>query len=44
MLPNRPNSSTPNAANMKNSKKKSNPRLPTCGSACITVSRRDRIP
>lgn len=42
--PIRPKSSTPSAANMKKSKKNNKPRLPTCGSACITVSRRARIP
>ena len=43
-LPSLPNSSTPRAANMKNSKKNSRPKFPTCGKACITVSSKDRIP
>lgn len=43
-LPNLPNNSTPSAANMKNNKKNRRPKLPTCGSACITVSSKARIP
>lgn len=43
-LPNRPNISTPSAANMKNRRKKRSPRFPTCGSACITVSSKARMP
>lgn len=43
-VPSRPNSSTPSAANMKNNRKKRRPRFPTWGKACITVSRRARIP
>lgn len=42
--PSLPNSSTPRAAKMKNSKKNSRPRLPTCGRACMTVSSSARIP
>lgn len=42
--PSLPNSSTPRAAKMKNNRKNSNPRLPTCGSACMTVSSSARIP
>ena len=38
----RPNSSTPRAAKMKKSRKNRRPRLPTSGSACITVSSRAR--
>jgi len=38
----RPKSSTPSAAKMKKSRKKRRPRLPTSGSACITVSSRAR--
>uniref|UniRef100_A0A915JZY0 Uncharacterized protein n=1 Tax=Romanomermis culicivorax TaxID=13658 RepID=A0A915JZY0_ROMCU len=43
-LPILPNNSTPSAAKMKNSRKNNNPRFPTCGKACATVSNRDRIP
>ena len=43
-LPNLPNSSTPRAAKMKKRRKKRRPRLPTWGRACMTVSRRARIP
>ena len=43
-LPKRPNISTPKAAKMKNNRKKSKPKFPTCGKACITVSRRALIP
>lgn len=43
-LPSLPNNSTPNAANMKNNRKNRSPKFPTCGNACITVSKRARIP
>ena len=43
-LPSRPNISTPRAAKMKNNRKKSRPKFPTCGKACITVSSRALIP
>lgn len=43
-LPRRPNISTPRAAKMKNNRKKSKPKFPTWGRACITVSSRARIP
>ena len=42
--PNLPNISTPRAAKMKNRRKNRRPRFPTCGNACITVSKRARIP
>ena len=44
ILPNLPNISTPRAAKIKKSRKKSRPRFPTWGNACITVSNRARIP
>jgi hypothetical protein len=40
-IPNLPNSSTPKAANMKKRRKNRRPRLPTCGKACITVSKKN---
>lgn len=43
-LPSLPKSSTPSAAKMKNKRKKSKPRLPTWGKACMTVSNNARIP
>ena len=43
-LPSRPNISTPRAAKMKNNRKKSRPKFPTCGKACITVSSKALIP
>lgn len=43
-LPSLPNNSTPNAANMKNNRKNRSPKFPTCGNACITVSKRALIP
>ena len=44
VIPSLPKSSTPSAAKMKNRRKKRRPRFPTWGSACITVSSRERIP